>query len=484
MPSPSIAFCITCKGRAQHIEKTLPQNLADNALYPNCKFILLDYNSHDHLLEYLKAHHQDSIASGRLVVYSYREPTPFRVAHAKNMAHRLGILEGAEILCNLDADNFTRPGFAQFIAEQFTNAGSYKNAGPDVPGGPNVERWKAEDIFLWARMIQHTPDRLPRGINGRLAVRAHQWLNVGGYDERFAVWSPDDKDFNLRLRRMGYVPREIDRRFLDCLLHNDKLRFKHHSTHEDCEDIQDETIDSSDITLVNYGKIGLGIVFKNFGEKPTELQELPTRIFGIGMHKTATTSLHHALKILGYDSAHWQSAHWAKQIWDEMTTWGRSRTLERHYALCDLPIPLLYKQLDQAYPGSKFILTLRDEQRWLRSVQNHWNHKSNRSRASWSTDPFSHKVHKLLYGQKGFDADIFLARYRRHNAEVLEYFKDRPDDLLIMDMDNPQPAAALPTRPRAGWPELCGFLKRPIPDVEYPRAYVTRHPEDSFYAAQ
>ena len=30
---------------------------------------------------------------------------------------------------------------------------------------------------------------------------------------------------------------------------------------------------------------------------------------------------------------------------------------------------------------------------------------------------------------------FFLARYRRHNAEVREHFKDRPNDLLVMDID-------------------------------------------------
>ena len=454
MPNPSIAFCITCKNRTQHLEKTLPKNLADNEDYENCKFVLVDYNSQDHLVPYLKANHQAAIESGKLAVYSYKEPVPFQVGHAKNMAHRLGILEGADILCNLDADNFTGQGFARFVAEQFAGK---------------------EDMFLWARMIQHGADRLPRGINGRLVVPVKAFLHVGGYDEKYAVWSPDDKDFNLRIRRLGYRPVEIDRRFLDCVRHNDKIRFKeyrHVSTHANCEDVSAETVDSSDITVVNFGKIGCGTVFKNFGTDPFELQALPTRIFGIGMHKTATTSLHHALKILGIDSAHWKSAHWAKAIWEEMTTWGRSRTLEQHYALSDLPIPMLFKELDAAYPGSKFILTLRDESRWLKSVQNHWIHASNKFRWAWSTDPFTHKVHKLLYGQKGFDADIFLARYRRHNAEVLEYFKDRPGDLLIMDMD------------RAGWPELCGFLQKPIPEVEYPQKYVTRHSEDIFYGGK
>ncbi len=443
-----IAFCTTCKNRTQHLEQTLPRNLADNADYPDAVFVVLDYNSQDNLLQVLRTNHAAEIESGRLVVYSYRETTPFRVSHAKNMAHRLGILEGADILVNLDADNFTGPGMAAFIAEQFDTK---------------------EDVFLFARMIQQGPDRLPRGINGRIVASKKAFLKVGGYDERFATWSPDDKDFNLRLRRLGYKPQEIDRRFLNCIRHNDKMRFKHYSTHENCEDYALETVDACDTTVVNFGSVGCGEVHRTLchldrepNSYPLTLRPIPTRILGIGMHKTATTSLHRALRILQFDSAHWKDAHWAKAIWEEMSAWGRSQTLEKSYALSDLPIPLLYEKLDTAYPGSKFILTIRDEQNWLRSVRNHWSHESNRFRGAWSTDPFSHKVHKLLYGQKGFDTDIFLARYRRHNAEVLEYFKERPGDLLVMDMDN-----------GAGWKELCGFLGCSIPGVGYPKELVT-----------
>src|SRR5215469_11906059 len=118
----TIAFCTTCKNRTSHLRQTLPSNLADNADYPDCKFVVLDYNSRDDLLDYLVAHHARDIASGRLVVYSMPPPggveIPFRMAHAKNMAHRCGILEGATILVNLDADNFTGPGFAGYVAEE------------------------------------------------------------------------------------------------------------------------------------------------------------------------------------------------------------------------------------------------------------------------------------------------------------------------------------------------------------------------------
>ena len=435
-----IAFCTTCKDRVGHIEKTLPRNLADN---DNRTFIVLDYNSPDNLLDYLQRYHMSAIQSKRIVVYSYRGVHPFRMAHAKNMAHRLGMMEGCDVLVNLDADNYTGPGFARYIDEQMKDG-----------------------CYLWARMIKTGEDRTPRGISGRIVVSSRAFLLTGGYNERFDTWAPDDKDFNLRLARLGFTGQEIDRRYLDAVLHTDRMRFKeykHVKTKLDSESDEFQGVDTEDTTVVNFGRIGLGVVYRNFDfNTPLEIKPLPTRIFGIGMHKTATTSLHEALKILGFDSAHWQSAHWAKAIYDEIMTWGHSHTLEKHYAVCDLPIPLLYRQLDVAYPGSKFILTTRGEQRWLNSVKNHWNPELNKFRRAWDTDPFTHRIHRLLYDRKSFDAEIFLARYRRHNAEVREYFQARPNDLLVMDMDRV-----------CDWSGVCDFLDRPIPNVAYPLAFVT-----------
>jgi hypothetical protein len=437
-----IALCTTCKGRAQHLKQTLPQNLADNADCANAVFVILDYGSDDDLLPYLREHHAADIASGRVVVCSFNHTGPFRMAHAKNMAHRLGVLQGADVLVNVDADNFTGPGFASYLLEKFTELGP--------------------DAFMWANMIRGV---LPRGISGRIAVTAHAFLNAGGYDERFETWSPDDKDFNERLRRLGYVAHEIDVRFLDGVRHNDKIRFKDypHMRTNLTED-QLQTTGDSETTIVNFGRFGCGEGLIHHGGLIDasclyfRLAPVPTRVFGIGMHKTGTTSLHHALELMGLDSAHWQSAHWAKAIWMEMRTWGRSSTLERHYALSDLPITLLYQELDRAYPGSKFILTTRSEQAWLRSVERHWSREHNKFRQQWDTDPFTHRIHKELYGQKTFDRELFRARFRRHNDDVRCYFRDRPRDLLVMDIDH------------HGWPELCSFLHRPVPTVSYPRA--------------
>ena len=447
---PTVYFCTTCKGRVQHIERTLRQNIHHN---PDAKFILVDYASQDHLIDYLKARCWEEICSGQLTVYSYKEDTPFRMAHAKNMAHRLAIVEGAkpnDILCNLDADNFTGAGFAKYLVSQFTILPTLK-----------------QEVFLWSRMVKDGDGRLPRGISGRIAVTARQFLNSGGYDEKFETWSPDDKDFNLRLRRMGYTAHEIDPYYLNAILHNDKMRFREYRHAKDLD--YDDFVVNNDNTVVNYGLIGCGVVYKNFCGTPIILDRLPTRIFGIGMHKTATTSLHTALTILGLDSAHWAGANWAKRIYQEMTTLGRSSTLERHYALCDLPITLLFKELDKAYPGSKFILTIRDPDKWIESVRNHWDGSKNPYRHRWNTDPFTHKVHKLLYGQRNFDADKFLARYHQHNVEVFNYFAGRSQDLLVLDMDENVPSDWK-------WGKLCTFLDVPTPNasVDYPNAFITK----------
>lgn len=439
---PRITFCITCKGRAQHIKLTLPQNLRDNASYPNARFLLLNYSSPDDLMEYLAWNHREAIQDHILSVYTYQTDGPFRMAHAKNMAHRLAISEGADILVNLDADNFTGAGFARYIAEAFKEPNVFMAIGKIVPG------------------------ITPRGLSGRIVVSKQAFIRAGGYDERFADWSPDDKDFNHRLQRMGYEWRKIEDRFLDCVRHNDKMRFREyphakHQGHSDAAILAECTN-----RVVNYGDFGCGQVTRYGGYSGrTEEGEryiigrVPTRIFGIGMHKTGTTSLHHALKILGLDSAHWPSAGWAKKIWREMNTEGRSVTLERHHAVCDLPISNLYRKLDAAYPGSKFILTTRNEQAWLESVRRHWSPETNPYRHQWDTDPFTHIIHNAIYGRTSFHPATFLKAFRRHNARVLEFFKDRPEDLLILDVDQPQ-----------SWELLCNFLNEPMPVVAYPHA--------------
>ncbi len=423
-----IVFVTTCKNRAAHLARTLPKNLEDN---PRSTFLVLDYGSQDDLTSVLMPYRD--FKYGRLVVYHYPTDGPFRMAHAKNMAHRLGILEGADVLVNLDADNYLGAGFEDFVAERFES-----------------------DTFLWSGLVQGLGRKM-RGVSGRIAVTPQAFLKAGGYDEKkYDTWGPDDKDFNARLCHLGYRPVQIDRNYLAAIPHGDGVRFKEYPEARENALGEEAELPPPETAVANFGKFGMGEVLGPGGA--LQLGPIPTRIFGIGLHKTATSSLHAALQILGYESAHWESGAWAKSVWDEVRAGGIAPTLEKFYAASDLPISILYKELDRAYPGSKFILTIRNEAEWLRSVRDHFSYK-NPFRWEWDVYPFSNVIHQAIYGRKTFDYHTFRARYRWHNAEVIEHFKNRPDDLLVMRT----PA----------WTDLCRFLGNPVPSVDYPRKFVT-----------
>tara|TARA_B100001109_G_C18864869_1_gene476515 strand:+ start:9900 stop:10283 length:384 start_codon:yes stop_codon:yes gene_type:complete len=94
------------------------------------------------------------------------------------------------------------------------------------------------------------------------------------------------------------------------------------------------------------------------------------KVFGIGFHKTVTTTLDIALKELGYNvlGSHTDLANTiSKGKLEEIF-----QITDQYDVLQDNPWPLLYKQLDLRYPDSKFILTYRDEQRWIDSIHNHF----------------------------------------------------------------------------------------------------------------
>jgi hypothetical protein len=438
-----VVFCTTCKERLHHVLETLPANIRAN---PGAKFVLVNYR--DPLFGFTNQRPSfdliHAISEGQLVVYDFPGVGKFQMGHAKNLAHRCGLNEGADVLVNLDADNFAGEAFTEWLRS---------------------ERAANPDAFFWARMVPHV---MPRGINGRIAVTATQFLTSGGYDERFTTWSHDDKDFNQRLRRLGYPAREIPAHFLNAVRHNDKMRFREYPEMRRAAAAGYDGLSggdgASDATVVNFGRIGCGAVYRNFSRQPTELAPVPTRVFGIGMHKTGTKSLDKALRMLGLDSAHWLSAKWAGAIYAEMLAYGRSVTLERHYALSDLPMPLIFRELDKAYPGSKFILTLRDETKWIASIEKHFSRASNPYRGLWDTDGATHTLHRALYGRADFDAQTMIERYRRHNAEVRGWFRERLGDLLEINLDNGEDV----------WAKLCAFLGKPHPRQPYPHANKSR----------
>ena len=186
------------------------------------------------------------------------------------------------------------------------------------------------------------------------------------------------------------------------------------------------------------------------------------KVFGIGWHKTATHSLQSALDMLGFEGT-----HFPYKAFGEVTAGHTEITdVESQKSLTDFPVPLIFKELDLLYPKSKYILTLRSPKEWLRSVRKHFDFMETPQEAFEGLTPHQYwedlgrpisEMHTYAYGQSFFEQDVFLERYQDHNQEVLNYFRSRQDDLLVMDMSK-----------GAGWKELCGFLGVKEPSKEYP----------------
>ncbi|MCB9134253.1 MAG: hypothetical protein H6636_02435 [Anaerolineales bacterium] len=168
------------------------------------------------------------------------------------------------------------------------------------------------------------------------------------------------------------------------------------------------------------------------------------KVFGIGFHKTGTTSLAVALYILGFNVTGYFGTH-DPQISEKVHTLAYEYAT-RYDAAQDMPWPVLFKELDILFPNSKFILTRRPTHEWIKSVVAHFKY---------------HYIplHAWIYGHgRAFGNEkAYLQRYKAHNQEVLEYFKDRPQDLLVMDFTEGD-----------GWEKLCPFLGKEIPPCKFP----------------
>lgn len=170
------------------------------------------------------------------------------------------------------------------------------------------------------------------------------------------------------------------------------------------------------------------------------------KCFGIGLNKTGTKSFRKALRSLGYRTVSFRP--------DLMEALGEGRSdlaisvAKKFDAVEDWPWPLLYKELDQAFPGSKFVLTTRaDASIWFDSLCKHARRvgpTAFRRIAYGYTDPWENRDHHIKI-------------YEDHIKSVTEYFGNRPQQLLTVCWEKGD-----------GWSELCYFLGLKVPNLPFP----------------
>jgi hypothetical protein len=183
-------------------------------------------------------------------------------------------------------------------------------------------------------------------------------------------------------------------------------------------------------------------------------------VFGLGLSRTGTHSLTMALHVLGWDTVHYPAD---AATFEELSA-GRYELsiLDEYQGVTDITVAPFFAQLDLRYPGSKFVLTVREREGWLRSCRHHWDGRSAFQPARDAEEETYLKMRRLLraavYGCYGFSPERFAWVYDQHVRAVTDYFRGRPQDLLVLDVCGGQ-----------GWDELCAFLgaARPL-DQPFP----------------
>lgn len=171
------------------------------------------------------------------------------------------------------------------------------------------------------------------------------------------------------------------------------------------------------------------------------------KVFGIGCPRTGTTTLGSCLKVLGYRNRTWDPDAFRSAI-VEGSIEPVIQAAAGFDSFDDLPWCALYRELDVAYPGSKFILTVRrDSTSWLASrVAHAKRHGIDLDPTDGHESPASQQRRNSVRWPKD------LAHYESHNSEVRSYFADRPGDFLELCWEKGD-----------DWTQLCEFL-----DVEIP----------------
>jgi hypothetical protein len=164
MTAPALSIVTCCKGRLEFLERSLPTFVCQAAT----EVVVVDYVCPDGTKDWVGAHFPE------VRVAAVVDAPLFNLAHARNVGARLA---RAPWLAFCDADQLLAPSFASDALARL-GPGTYLRTLRDMPSGA-----------------------LKQGVP-LVCATATFWA-VGGYDDAFRGWGPEDREFIDRLDRSG-----------------------------------------------------------------------------------------------------------------------------------------------------------------------------------------------------------------------------------------------------------------------------------------
>ncbi len=194
------------------------------------------------------------------------------------------------------------------------------------------------------------------------------------------------------------------------------------------------------------------------------------KVVGAGFGRTGTVSLKVALEQLGFGPCYhmsevfqnpphlqmWIDAADGKPDWDTL--------LDGYQSSVDFPACSFWKELYEANPGSKVLLSVRDPEQWFDSTQiTIMNPRFMDAIKDTKFGELNTKAIHHHFDQNIHDRANMVAAFKRHTEKVKAAIPAK--DLLIYDV-------------REGWDPLCRFLGVAVPETPFPRT----NPREEFAA--
>jgi len=169
-------------------------------------------------------------------------------------------------------------------------------------------------------------------------------------------------------------------------------------------------------------------------------------------NKTGTMSLAKVMRLQGFTFGNQRQAELLFDYWVKRDFRRIIRYCHTTEFFQDVPFsyPYTFIVMDQAFPGSKFILMVRDSaEEWYESlIRFHGKLWGN-----GNVPPTAEDLKNATYTYKGspyharfrvhnvkeddpYNKEILIDYYNTHNKNVLDYFRHRPDDLLVINLKN------------------------------------------------
>lgn len=179
-----------------------------------------------------------------------------------------------------------------------------------------------------------------------------------------------------------------------------------------------------------------------------------------------------ALKDLGVIVAKQRPAELLIHDWSRRDFRRILRFCHTAQAFQDIPfsLPYTFQALDVRFPGSKFILTIRNNpDQWYHSLISFHSKLFGRGKV-----PDYDDLKKATYVYPGrmleanraiyqtpdddlYNKEIMINHYNFHNQSVMEYFRHRPNDLLVINLAE-----------KGAYAKFCEFIGKPCTREEFP----------------